>query len=330
MMAAKREERVARGKKEGAVKRQTISIIGAGRIGTALARALAARGYTIEAVVAKRKSHAERAAKVTGTRPLILTSSELERLPASDILLITTPDDAIETTASRLAALAKSRCAQVQSLRGRGKSRRTALHASGALSSDILQSLGDVGFTTGSMHPLISVSDPIQGSENLRSAYFCIEGEEAARRTARSLVSALGAQSFSINTADKALYHAAAVMASGHVTALFDLATEMLNGCGLSRPSARKVLLPLLRSTLENLGMHDPARALTGTFARADLETVRRHLNALRPPPRREALAVYTLLGLRSLRLAKAAGASRDRLKEIESVLAKALSVLDN
>ena len=110
-------------------------------------------------------------------------------------------------------------------------------------------------------------------------------------------------------------------MASGHVTALFDIAMEMLARCGLNERRARRVLLPLLKSTLENLYASDPAHALTGTFARADSATVRKHLAALRSSKMRDALAAYTLLGLRSLRLAQAAGARSDALREIEGLL---------
>jgi predicted short-subunit dehydrogenase-like oxidoreductase (DUF2520 family) len=320
-MAAERAGREAKNKTGRAGKR-TISIIGAGRMGTALARALASRGYRIEAVVARRKSHARACAELINTQPLILTSAQLDQLPPSDILFITTPDDAIENVASQLAAMMKSRVVKMKGVKGRRK--RTALHASGALSSDILRSLRGAGFSTGSMHPLISVSDPVHGAESLRSAFFCIEGESAAQSVARSLVDALGAESFSINTKDKALYHAAAVMASGHMTALFDIATEMLTHCGLTARRARAVLLPLLRSTLENLYTADPAHALTGTFARADTSTVRRHLEAISSSEMHDALATYTLLGLRSLQLVKRAGASSDALNEIALILEEA------
>ncbi len=157
----------------------------------------------------------------------------------------------------------------------------------------------------------------MQGAKNFGSAFFCVEGNAAAVAVARRLVRALGAQSFSISAEDKALYHAAAVMASGHMTALFDIAMEMLARCGLTKSRARKVLLPLLQSTLENLYTTDPAHALTGTFARADTATVRRHLAALHSGALPEALAAYQLLGRRSLRLAKEAGARPDALEEI-------------
>lgn len=324
-MPSERAGKRAKGKNGRVGKRKaTVSIIGAGRLGTALARALSSHGYRIEAVVARRKARARACAELIDAQPLVLTSAQLDQLPASDILFITTPDDAIESVALQLAAMMKSRGMKWKGGGEQGRRKRTALHASGALSSDILRGLRGAGFTTGSMHPLISVSDPVHGAESLRRAFFCIEGESAAKQVARSLVDALGAESFSINTKDKALYHAAAVMASGHMTALFDLATEMLTHCGLTARRARRVLIPLLRSTLENLYTSDPAHALTGTFARADTSTVRRHLEAINSSEMRDALAAYTLLGLRSLQLAKRAGASSDALEEIALILTEA------
>ena len=294
-------------------RKPTVSIVGAGRLGTALARALSTNGYTIEAVVARTMRHARRAAKLVGTRPLAVAFTQLDLLPASDILFITTPDDAITEVAAELAATIKN------SNRAKQKSRRTqtALHASGALSSAVLESLREAGFQTGSLHPLVSVSDSLHGAKSLGSAFFCVEGSAAAVRVAQRIVRVLGAQSFSISADDKALYHAAAVMASGHTTALFDIATEMLVRCGLRELRARRVLLPLLKSTLENLYTNDPAHALTGTFARADTATVRRHLAALHSQKMRQALAAYVLLGERSLQLAKAVGVPAAALKEM-------------
>lgn len=308
-------------KRKSAGRRPSVSIIGAGRLGTALGCALATHGYTIEAVVAGTSRHAGHAAKLVGTHPLALSSKELDQLPPSDILFITTPDDAISEVSSQLAAAIKS--GRVKRERERAQ---TALHASGALSSAVLEPLRERGFATGSLHPLVSVSDPLQGAQSLCSAFFCVEGSARAVRVARQIVSALGAQSFSISAGDKALYHAAAVMASGHITALFDLATEMLARCGLNKRRARAIFLPLLKSTLENLYTADPARALTGTFARADTATVRRHLRALRSQKMEDALAAYVILGRRSLQLAQTAGANPASLKEIALLLAKSAS----
>jgi predicted short-subunit dehydrogenase-like oxidoreductase (DUF2520 family) len=122
---------------------------------------------------------------------------------------------------------------------------------------------------------------------------------------AKTLVRDLGGDSFSIRTADKPLYHAAAVMTSGHVTALFDVALEMLVECGLTRQTARRILQPLLASTVHNLETKDPAHALTGTFSRGDIETVKRHLAAIKQHKLADALELYCRLGKRSLKVTK-------------------------
>src|SRR5256885_8091343 len=65
--------------------RPTISIIGAGRLGTALARALASCGYPIETVVARRTSQAKRAAQLISAQTRALTIKQLDQLPQSDV-----------------------------------------------------------------------------------------------------------------------------------------------------------------------------------------------------------------------------------------------------
>lgn len=288
----------------------SVSIIGSGRLGTALALALSSSGYPIQAVVARRPTSARKAARLLGGSTVALKASELHLLPASTIVLLTTPDDEIAHVAQRLASSQRNLC--------KGG---TVLHTSGALSSDILGPLTGVGFHVGSLHPLVSVNDPQVGQKSLRGAFYCIEGDAAATRAARAMVQDLNGHSFTISSENKPLYHAAAVMASGHVLALCDLATEMLVQCGLKRWNALQVLLPLLQSTVSNLLRSDPAHALTGTFARGDVATVRRHVQALSRDGLREAFEVYKLLGAHSLALAARSGLEPKLAQQINRIL---------
>jgi predicted short-subunit dehydrogenase-like oxidoreductase (DUF2520 family) len=289
---------------------KTVSIVGAGRLGTALGIALAAKGYQVRSIVSPRISDARQAARLIDENTQPLSAAQLHKLDSVHIIIVATPDDAIEAAARNLA--------RALGWNGRGS---VALHASGALSSSELDALAAIGFATGSMHPLVSVSDPVQGSRNLARAHYCIEGSADALRVSRALVRAMGGKSFSIRTEDKALYHAAAVMSSGHVVALFDIAIEMLTNCGLTSDTARAALLPLLQSTITNLSNHAPAAALTGTFARADSAIVRKHLAALRRLKSEDATAAYLLMGRRSTRLAKENGVSPAALKKIVQLL---------
>ncbi len=81
------------------------------------------------------------------------------------------------------------------------------------------------------------------------------------------------------------------------------------------------MLLPLVESTVNNLQVSAPEQALTGTFARGDIATVRRHLAALSGKKHAEALAVYKLLGLRSLQLAARNKLDPQRIKQITRLL---------
>ena len=298
----------------------SVAVIGAGRLGQAFAIALQSSGYPVVALVARRRQKAEKAAallKTTFTQgpgetrlgPLAFGANQLGELPETDLVLLTTPDDAIEDTAQRLSS----------SWNGRKGS--TVLHTSGALSSEALAPLAEKGFHTGSIHPLISISEPVSGAAALREAFFCIEGTGKAKRLAEGIVRDLGGHSFTIKPESKVLYHAAAVMAAPHLTALFDLAVEMLSACGLSKSRAQQVFMPLLESTVNNLKTSNPQQALTGTFARGDIATVRRHLKVLSGKELAEALAVYKLLGLHSLQLAEKNGLDAKLLNEIRRLL---------
>jgi len=268
-----------------------LSIIGSGRLGTALALALASKGYRLKSLVARTPQSARRAAGLLSRTVQVLATKNLASLLPAEVFLITVPDDQIAGVAVELSSLVLD-----------GKRRPTALHTSGALSAEVLTPLRDKGWQTGSLHPLISIS---ASDSTVYGAYWSIEGDPPAVRLAKAIVQDLAGKSFSIRSEDKPLYHAAAVMSSGNVVALFDVALEMLAECGLDRKTARNILLPLIASTVRSLEAKDPAQALTGTFSRGDAETVKRHVAALKQKQLVDALDLYRALGKRSLKLTK-------------------------
>ncbi len=273
---------------------QSVSIIGIGRAGGALALALSKAGYRIDYLVHRNRAIAESiAANISGS-PEIVSFDSFPHI-TSDVILITTADPDIEAVARQLAASLETR--------------PVVLHTSGSLSSDVLADVTAIGCPAGSMHPLVSISDAVSGAGNLSNAFFCLEGNDVAVATADSIVRALGGKPFSIPSKYKPLYHAAAVVACGHLVALIDVAIEMLSKCDMDRETAQRVLFPLIESTIENLKTRTPAEALTGSFARADLAAMERHLNSIEStiPSARD---IYMILGERSLELAAANGAS--------------------
>jgi len=307
--------------------RPSVSIIGAGRVGTALGLALKAANYRVEIVVTKHRVSARRAATLIGPQTVGLVEDQLDGLSRSQLAsfnrasltIIATPDDSIAPLAQRLATVFRFKSI---GLARRGKSAPpVVLHTSGALPSSVLEPLRKLGFAIGSVHPLLSISDPKSGADLFSRAFFSVEGDAPAVSLARSIVHKLGGRAFDIPADAKALYHAAALTASPNMIALFDIALEMLSSCGLSRRRARQVLLPLVESTLANLKLQDPKLALTGPFKRGDAATIRKHIAAMRSADLHDALAAYALLGRRSLAMAKDRRINPSRQQAIARIL---------
>src|SRR5213080_1000416 len=83
--------------------RPSVSIIGAGRVGTALGLALKTANYRVEIVVTRHRVSARRAATLIGPQTVGLAEAQLDRLSRSQVasfnraslIIIATPDDSI-------------------------------------------------------------------------------------------------------------------------------------------------------------------------------------------------------------------------------------------
>jgi predicted short-subunit dehydrogenase-like oxidoreductase (DUF2520 family) len=281
----------------------SVTIIGPGRVGGALSIALPKEKYYLDQIVGRDGPDTD-PAWLSGTN--FVRGLENIKFISSDLVFITTTDPAISDVA--------------KSITGKLSPGSFVFHTSGALTSTVLEDFLGMRSQTGSIHPLVSVSKPELGPARFAGAYFCVEGTPTAVKMANSIVSDLGGIPFTVPTEFKTLYHAAAVMACGHLVALFDSAVEVLSTCGLSAERSKEILLPLVASTIENLSQQSPSEALTGTFARADTETFTRHLTTLNRNVSDDLLELYLLLGERSLQLAAKEGVNPER---IDSMLAK-------
>jgi len=305
--------------------RLTVSIIGAGRLGLALGTALRNAGVAIDVAISRSLLSARRARRRLRAPAVAAGSRELRELAPryrallqqTDLILIAVPDDLVPRISDQLTELLSSR----KAVKGTSPRRPSAvMHTSGALTSRVLQPLQRLGIAVGSIHPLVSISG--QGKNRpFSSVYFSLEGQAAAVRLGKQLVRHLGGRSFVLQTRKKPLYHAAALMVSPNLTALVDIAVEMMSRSGVRTADATRMLLPLIGSTLANLTHQDPAHALTGTFKRGDLETARMHIDAIASQRLTDALGAYLILGERSLKLSDI---SRNKKAAIRDLLSQA------
>lgn len=287
-------------KTEGGVGR--IGLIGAGRAGGALARALARAGLEVSAVADLSPARAGETAAAVGAVVL----EPVEAVRTADIIFMAVPDDSIASAAAELAP-------QLGAAAG-----KIFFHLSGAQPASLLQPLAAHG-ALGSFHPLVALADPETGGRMLCGCYYGLEGDPEAVAAGRALVNLLGGKAIILAAEGKAHYHAAAVLASNYLVALIDTALGLYARYGLDRTQALAAVRPLLEAAVSNLLNLGPERALTGPISRGDLETVRHHLAALAGEP---ADRVYRALGLATLDLAERAGRiGRDRAAEFAELL---------
>lgn len=258
-----------------------LAIIGAGRVGLTLARALMRSGSTVN-----------------------VFGREEPRVDQSDLVLIAVPDDSIGDVA---AALARS---------GMITDRHVVLHTSGLRDRTALAALEPTGAALGSWHPLQTFAMPTDDLDVLVGIAAVIEGDARALEAGRALAGRLGLRPIvEITAAGKPAYHAAAVFASNYLVTLAEIARHLGIESGAGAASA-KMFLPLMQQTLSNYAQVGAA-SLTGPIQRGDVGTVERHLAVLTGDERTSYLA----LGREALRLAVKAGLEPAKAAAVERLL---------
>lgn len=275
-----------------------IFILGAGRAGRSLARALRGGGVSILGLHGRHRDTAE--GITAGPPPRSLGNATCLLVTVRDAQL----DGALEFLAT--ASLA---------------AKAVVLHASGSADPAGLAPLRAADHPCGTFHPLVALSDPTNAPQTLRGAWIGVDGDDAARHVSERLAAAVGAHVLRIPPGEKPRYHAAAVFASNFPTVLMGLAEELLRDVGIPAEVARQALHPLFASAVENMRSGGGAAALTGPIVRGDVDTIDRHLRALRAHP--DMLDAYRALSHAALRWLREsdAGAGEGRLEEIERLL---------
>lgn len=234
-----------------------IAIVGRGRMGEALADALARSGVDVEGPLGR---------GATGD--------------GADVVLLCVPDSQIGAAAALIAP------------------GRLVGHCSGATTLEPLEP-----HEAFSIHPLMTVTG---ANARFDGAGCVIAGvTERALGMAAALARTLGMRAAVVPDQDRALYHAAASMASNYVVTLAGLAERLAEAAGVDRA----LLIPLVRTAIENWATAGAAGALTGPIARGDSATAARQRAAVAANAP-ELLAVWDALAVETQTLARSARAA--------------------
>jgi predicted short-subunit dehydrogenase-like oxidoreductase (DUF2520 family) len=197
--------------------------------------------------------------------------------------------------------------------------KQSAVHCSGAAELSVLSSTkGQVG----GFHPLVMFADPEVAARSIAGAAIAVEAAEPLATSLKNMVTTLKARLLVIPPGARAAYHGGAHFAAAFVCASIAQGVEIYERIGIKRDDALAALLGLLRGATDAVAHSGPAKAMAGSIARGDIDTVRRHLAAL------DALdpkfgELYRALALRTVPMSLAAGGmTGERAEEIRKLLA--------
>ena len=283
-----------------------VSVIGAGKVGTALAMVLSSHGYEVAKVCDTSEEHRDRAAKLVGAAA---TKDYIDAARDADIVIIATPDGAIEGVCLSVAE---------SDLDVTGK---IFIHTSGAVPISALDSARERGATTLCVHPLQTFADLEGAIGSLPGSTFAVTCSADVEPWARGFVEDMDGSALLVKEGDKALYHAAAVVACNLLSMVEYAAFEACLGLGFSEREATEAFMPLVRATIENIGRIGPAESLTGPLARGDVGTLAANLAALErfDPDISELYRSVSLYGLRLV--VKRGELDEDTIEKMRSLL---------
>ena len=221
-----------------------VAIIGRGKLGRALTRALRAAGVKVS-LLRGRGSPTEKRA-----------------LHQASLVWIAVPDPFIREVDARIASHLTSA--------------QTVVHASGSWGKDLLAQSAAVGAHVAVCHPLLSFGP----RTSLRDATFVFDGDGFARREVKACTAKLGAV-LVVAPVHGPRYHAAAALLANGATALAAEAERWLVESGFPAKHAARALGSLLASVAQNISTLGPRAALTGPISRGDAQAVARHIEAL-------------------------------------------------
>ncbi|GAA1089371.1 MULTISPECIES: Rossmann-like and DUF2520 domain-containing protein [Streptomyces violaceusniger group] len=244
--------------------RLTVGVVGAGRVGPALAASLRLAGHRPVAASGVSDASVRRAAALLPEVPVVPPSEVLAR---AELVLLTVPDDALPELVGGLAETGAVRPGQL------------LVHTSGRYGVGVLEPALRAGALPLALHPVMTFTGTSVDVQRLAGCSFGVTAPEELRLAAEALVIEMGGEPEWIAEESRPLYHAALAIGANHLTTLVAQSLELLRASGVEAPD--RMLGPLLGAALDN-ALRSGDAALTGPVARGDAGTVAAHVAELR------------------------------------------------
>jgi len=277
-------------------------VIGPGRAGIALARALQRAGHQVTAAAAVSERSKQRA---RDNFPGARLTEPAGVLAEADLVLLTVPDDVLPALVAGLAATEAPYAG------------RLVMHASGAHGTSVLDPATRAGALPLALHPVMTFTGHEDDVDRIKGVCFGVTAPEPLRAAGEALVIEMGGEPVFIAEQDRPLYHAALAFAANHLVTLVAEAATLLRDAGAENPN--RMLGPLLGAALDNALRFGDA-GLTGPVARGDGSTVAAHVAAIaaaEPGALPAYLALARLTADRALAAGMLSASDAERLLDV-------------
>ena len=290
-------------------KKSQIAIIGAGKISYSLTSALIKSGYNVFSIISKKKTSAE---KLAGEFKISFSSNNLRSLTKENkIFFLTVPDNQIEKTAQKISKLNLDFKSSL------------FIHVSGALDINELKFLKKKKANVASFH--IMQTFPSTKVVDISGCTVAIEVEEkVVNDFLNKLALDLKLKPFLLKSKNKIYYHLAGVFASNFLLGNLFSSQKMFHLTKAEGIDFFSVINSTVNSTLNNIKSAGPAKALSGPVERGDLETVEKHLKALKKKDKQ----LYKSYIIQSLTLLEVVKEKNGNLNEGQKRIKSLLSIL--
>lgn len=228
-----------------------IIIIGAGNVGSHLAKAFSIAGEEVTLLSARRLSAEERTLD-------------------AEIAIIAVPDAYITECAAKLSDFTG-----------------IVAHTSGGAGIDALQAISPSRRAV--FYPLQTFTKDVE-MEYSEIPFFIETADDTAAETLKTLALKISPHVIYADSTTRCRLHIAAVFACNFTNHLWAVAYEYLKSCGLDFSLLMPLIRQTLTKIQDNASTSDPALMQTGPAVRNDLPTIERHLSLLDDRPEMASL----------------------------------------
>lgn len=235
-----------------------IALVGAGRVGTAVAALLGEAGHQIVSVSSRTAASADLAAERLQTVRVAVAD-----VAGADVLLLGVPEATLAEVGASLP-----------------RDGSVVVHFAGATGIAPLQ-VSAAGRALCALHPVQACPDVETGVRRLPGSAWGVTCSRGADGWVRRVIEEdLKGKMFPVAEENRAIWHAAAVTTSNGISALMAVGEALLSAIGVEAPE--QVLGPIARGTVLNaLEAGGGGASLTGPVVRKETELIVRHISEI-------------------------------------------------